>query len=666
MLTNTKPIFNTSSFLMKQLLIVFCCSLFCLCSHAQYNKYVIQLKDKQQNTFSTSNPSAYLSSKSLARRSKQNISIDSTDLPITKRYLDSIRLSGNLVILSVSKWLNRVLIQTSDPVALNKINSFPFVVAAGPVGFRTSNSTRTVANKFDHEINLPAEGSSTNIAQSVDDYFNYGNSNTQIAMHEGQFLHNKGFRGESMLIAVFDAGFSSWSSIPAFDSVRMNSQVLMQKDFVAFDNSVIEDDAHGMRCFSIIAANQPGVLVGSCPKAQFILARTENVFTEYPIEEFNWAVGAELADSIGCDMISSSLGYTDFDDPQFDHTYAQLQQGNTTTAARAANMAHRKGVIVMNSAGNSGSSAWRYLGTPADGDSVIAVGSVTAAGNISSFSSYGFSGIGKVKPNIVSMGTGTFHAGFGTQPGSGNGTSYSNPNVAGLIACLWQAFPQNRNSSIIQAVYASADRYANPDSTRYGYGIPNFKKAYRLLKAQQNAMVFGADWMKVNPNPFDDTIRVDLIGQVDGNMKLELINPNGSVMATQNFVTEKEEIYLHRFVNLKNISGGDYTIRYTDSLRTRSFVLNKKANPFEKDWMVVFPNPFVSELKVFIKAPETAEVFVQITDGKGRIIASQTKAVVKDNTYTFSFPSLGIHSAGVYNVQYASPNFVKVKRILRK
>jgi serine protease AprX len=660
------PIFKPLSFSMKQLLVLFCCSFLFLCSHAQYNKYVIQLKDKQQNTFTTNNPSAYLSAKSLARRSKQNINIDTTDLPITQRYVDSIRLSGNLVILSVSKWLNRVLIQTSDANALNKINSFPFVVSAGAVGFRTSNSNRIVANKFDQEINLPAETNSTTIAQSVDDYFNYGNSNTQIAMHDGQFLHNKGFRGENMLIAVFDAGFSSWSSIPAFDSVRINNQVIVQKDFVAFDNSVIEDDAHGMRCFSIIAANQPGLLVGSCPKAKFVLARTENVYTEYPIEEFNWAVGAELADSLGCDMISSSLGYTDFDDPQFDHTYAQLQQGNTTTVARAANMAHRKGMLVLNSAGNSGSSAWRYLGTPADGDSVVAVGSVTSTGNISSFSSYGFAGIGKIKPNIVSMGTGTYHAGFGTQPGSGNGTSYSTPNVAGLIACLWQAFPQNRNSSIMQAVYASADRFANPDSTRFGYGIPNFKKAYRILKVQQNAIVFGPDWMKANPNPFEDTIRVDFIGQVDGNMKLELINPNGSVIATQNFSTEKEEIYLHRFTALKNISGGDYTVRYTDSLRTRSFVLNKKANQFEKDWMVVFPNPFVSELNVYVKAPETAEVFVNITDAKGSIIATQTKAIVKDNVYTFRFPSLGINSAGVYNVQFASPNFVKVKRILRK
>lgn len=187
-------------------------------------------------------------------------------------------------------------------------------------------------------------------------------------------------------------------------------------------------------------------------------------------------MAAEFADSAGTDLISSSLGYMQFDDPQFDHTYNDFYK-NTTMISRAATFAAKKGIIVTNSAGNEGSNSWKYILFPADDDSVCSVAATDVNGNIAGFSSYGYPG--KIKPNIASVGSGTIlYASYGLT--SGSGTSFSNPNINGLIACLWQAFPEFNNMTILQAVYRSSDRFKTPDN-RYGYGIPNMQKAYNLL-----------------------------------------------------------------------------------------------------------------------------------------------------------------------------------------
>jgi subtilisin family serine protease len=217
-------------------------------------------------------------------------------------------------------------------------------------------------------------------------------------------------------------------------------------------------------------------MVGTAPDASFWLLRSENVNSEYPVEEHNWAVAAEFADSAGTDLISSSLGYMQFDDPQFDHTYNDFYK-NSTMISRAATFAAKKGIIVTNSAGNEGGSSWNYIIFPADDDSVCAVAATNVNGNIAYFSSYGYPG--KVKPNIASVGSGTIlYAPYGLT--SGSGTSFSNPNINGLIACLWQAFREFNNMTILEAVYRSADRVKTPNN-RYGYGIPNMQKAYNLL-----------------------------------------------------------------------------------------------------------------------------------------------------------------------------------------
>ncbi|MBL0144617.1 MAG: hypothetical protein IPP48_01480 [Chitinophagaceae bacterium] len=286
--------------------------------HAQYTKYIIKFKHKGTNPYSISNPSAYLTPRALARRARYGIAIDSADLPVTPRFIDSVRLSGAVTILNSSKWLNQVAIQTTDAAALVRISAFPFVLSAGPLAARPSATN--AQQKVNKKLDAPVTTTSTpdnNFVETVTDVYTYGTSGGQVKLHNGQFLHNRGYSGQGMQMAVMDAGFFHYLTLPTFDSIRNNGQVLGTWDFVAGNASVDEDNAHGMQCLSTIAANMPGVFMGQAPKTSFYLYRTEDVASEYPIEEQNWAAAAERADSLGVDVFSTSLGYYDFDGRYF-------------------------------------------------------------------------------------------------------------------------------------------------------------------------------------------------------------------------------------------------------------------------------------------------------------------------------------------------------------
>ncbi len=625
----------------------------------QYPKLIVQLTDKGGSTFSLNSPSAYLSSRAIQRRTRQNIAADSSDLPVLKKYLDSIVIAGNVQILSQSKWLNQVLIQSTDQAALNKIAAFPFVKKVRGVGYRPSGNPAEPVDKFKiertEEIATPVLS-----ARTMGDQLNYGNSYNQVHIHNGEFLHNKEYQGQGMHIAVLDGGFNSFKTNTAFDSIRINKQVLGERDFVAFDNSVNEDNLHGANCLSTMAANWPGKLVGTSPQASYWLIRTENSTGEYPIEEHNWAVGAEFADSSGVDMISASLGYTDFDDPAFDHSYSQFYN-NSTMVSQAATFAAKKGMIVMNSAGNEGNSSWKYLVFPADADSVCSVGAVNGSGQIGSFSSYGYPG--RLKPNIVSVGVNTVLAGLNNQPVTGSGTSYSTPNVAGLIACLWQAFPSFTNMQVLDVVYKSSDRYATPDN-RFGFGIPNFKTAYRLLKKQINFSIYGSNWLLAAPNPFTSKITGSFVGQVDGNARVELVNAAGSILYSRSLLTEMEEVYNFSFDSLDALPRGAYTVRYADSLSARSVALEKNI-PLNNDWLRLNPgNIFTGNLNVNFTAQETGTVAFRIVDSKGSKLAEQQLNITQGQSQQFNL-SLSQLPKGVYYLQYLGKSQKRVIRLLK-
>lgn len=449
---------------------------------AQFSRYIIQLKNKGTSPFSFANPSQYLTQRALDRRQRYNIAIDSSDLPVTPRYIDSIRLSGNVTILNSSKWLNQVAIKTSDAAALVKINSFPFVISASPAGARLQDGTGIPVHKQMDSTTNNIEPAVPN-TDNVTGYYDYGKSNGQVKIHQGDFLHNHGFRGEGMQMAVLDAGFFHYQSLPTFDSIRNNNQVLGTWDFVANETSVDEDNSHGMQCLSTIAANIPGVFVGTAPKTSFYLYRTEDVSSEYPIEEQNLAAAAERADSLGVDICSVSLGYYDFSNPVFNYSYNDMN-GNTSISARAADHAARKGMLMIVAAGNEGNNSWHYLITPSDADSVLSVGAVDTTGLVASFSSYGPSSDGQVKPAVAAVGAFAIIANTGTGlPAYGFGTSFACPNMAGISSCLWQAFPEISNMGIIQVLQASSGNFSNPND-RVGHGIPDAKKAFVMLQKQ--------------------------------------------------------------------------------------------------------------------------------------------------------------------------------------
>ncbi|MEO6253383.1 MAG: S8 family serine peptidase [Ferruginibacter sp.] len=450
-------------------------------SYAQFSKYIIRLKDKGTNPFAISNPIQYLTQRSIDRRTRYAIAIDSTDLPITPRYIDSIRLAGAVTILNTSKWLNQVLIQTTDAAALAKINGFPFVLSSGPMAPFNNLNDKPVNKKLDAQLTEFTDPGTSSVVTA--DYYNYGQSYGQVHIHNGEFLHNRGFRGQGMRMAVLDAGFFNYLTLPTFDSVRNNGQILSTWDFVSGNASVNEDNAHGMQCLSTIAANMPGVFMGTAPKTSFYLYRTEDVNSEYPIEEQNWVAGIERADSLGIDISSTSLGYFTFDNPAFNYTYANMD-GNTTLSARGADMAAKKGILCVFAAGNEGNGAWHFIITPSDADSVMAVGAVNTAGTVGSFSSYGPSSDGQIKPSVAAVGVSAVIANPSTgQPSFGSGTSFACPNMAGLTTCLWQAFPEVNNMRIITVMQESATRATNPND-RVGYGIPDMKMAFVKLVKQ--------------------------------------------------------------------------------------------------------------------------------------------------------------------------------------
>ncbi len=450
-------------------------------SYAQFTRYIVRLKDKGTNPYSISNPIQYLTQRSIDRRTRYSIAIDSTDLPITPRYIDSIRMAGAVTILNSSKWLNQVAIRTTDAAALAKINSFPFVISSGPIASLTQPNDVPVNKELDAPLTDIPENPTSSIITA--DYYSYGQSYGQVHLHNGEFLHNRGFRGQGMQMAVLDAGFYHYLTLPTFDSIRTNGQVLGTWDFVAGNASVDEDHTHGMNCLSTIAANMPGVFMGTAPKASFYLYRTEDVATEYPIEEQNWLAGMERADSLGVDITSTSLGYYNFDNAVFNYTYANMD-GNTTMSARGGDLAAKKGMLLVLAAGNEGNGAWHYIITPSDADSVMAVGAVSTAGVVGSFSSYGPSSDGQIKPAVAAVGVSAVIASPTTgQPIFGSGTSFACPNMAGLTTCLWQAFPEINNMGIISTMQQAATRATNPDN-RVGYGIPDMKKAFVMLIKQ--------------------------------------------------------------------------------------------------------------------------------------------------------------------------------------
>lgn len=467
--------------------------------HAQ-TKYWVKFKDKTGSPYSISNPSAFLSAKSIARRASQGISVDMTDIPVNQTYINQVNATG-AVVFQRSKWFNAAIVIVSNGTQLAAINSLNCVASpASPVSRHhrsgTPDEVLPSSPATDRRIAAPASG------------YNYGPSISQVSQIQADCMHNKGYRGQNMVIAVIDDGFDNVNNNPVFDSLRNEGRILGTRDIVAGNTSVYEDDAHGAMVLSCMAGNSPGNLIGTAPKASYYLLRSEDVFSEKIIEENNWVVAAELADSLGADIITTSLGYTTFDNASQNHSYADLN-GRTSVASIASTMAARKGIFLLNAAGNEGNSAWQYIGVPADADSILTVGSVNSSGIHSGFSSIGPTADGRIKPDVCTMGEGTYVCQPNGMFTAGNGTSFACPVMAGAVACLWQANPGKTNMEVLTAIRMSSSKNGNMDNN-YGWGIPDMCLANSILTNNVSVKEQMRETMQLFPNPAQSQVTLKL------------------------------------------------------------------------------------------------------------------------------------------------------------
>ena len=518
------------------------------------DRYRVEFTDKNNNPFSISNPLAYLSQKSINRRAKQSILIDSRDIPITPLYIDSIQKLGG-VVQCLSKWLNSIVVYATDSTIIKKIKNLSFVKKVTTIGYKVNKKelSTTRGKTIQNSVNV--------FSQSTNDRgYNYGPSYNQINMLGGDMLHDSGFRGQGLTIAILDAGFIDVNQLHIFDSLNLNNQIQGAWNFVDGNNNVYQRSDHGTCVLSTMGGLLPGYLIGTAPKANYYLLITEDVNSEYEVEEDYWAAGIEYADSVGADVVNSSLGYFTFDQPAISHTYSQMD-GKTAWATRAANAGVNKGMIVVVSAGNSGPG---YIGTPADADSTMTIAAVDSFGIYSNFSSVGPNAANHLKPTVASQGSYSVVTNLNNGIQRSSGTSFSTPIIAGMTACLWQAFPNNNNLSIIKAIEQSANKYTNPD-TLLGFGIPNFAQAKIILNGINIIPSKESKILNVFPNPFKDYLRFIYYSLDSQSVNVYLYDQLGKQVYAKNYYFKPNGYYEIEVDSVKNLAKGFYTLKVVDS-----------------------------------------------------------------------------------------------------
>jgi len=532
---------------MKYLIAIIFSFLFLFNSYSQVaeNCYRLFLTDKDNTGFSILYPEEFLSQKSIDRRLNQNIDITENDLPVSNEYIDSLKSLG-LKVLTKSKWFNSVVVYSTDLSLIDTITQLGFI--------ESILKNHSVISSLSLKTSLQRK----NLAQtSNSNYPDYGSSGTQISMLNGHVLHRSGYSGSGKTIAVIDAGFLDVDILPAFDSLWFNNQILGIKDFVDNDDIVFDAPSHGMKVLSVMGGNLPGKLIGSAPKANYWLLRSEDNSLEQTIEEDYWVTAAEFADSVGADIINSSLGYSEFDNSDQNYSYVDLN-GNTTIITKAADIAASKGILVISSAGNLGDDPWQYISAPADGDSVLTVGAVDSYANYAYFSGLGPTSDGRIKPNIAAMGLHTVLVGTDGYLSTGVGTSFSAPLISGLAACLWESTPELTNMEIFRKIEESAHNYSNPDY-KTGYGIPDFGKASGITSSGVSILE-GNIIVKIYPNPFYSEINIELFQKTKNLLYFEIFNITGEkLFETEKFIENYGSITLSK--NLKKLPSGVYLLK---------------------------------------------------------------------------------------------------------
>ena len=465
------------------------------------NTYWVQFTDKNDSPYSIDAPEEYLSQRALDRRARLGIAIDEYDIPVNPQYLQAVADCG-ATLINPSKWLNGVSIYASSSTIIDAINALDFVEVV-------RNCENHPEAQLRKEENLSFEMKNSGLARNAKDF--YGGAHDQVYQLKVNQLHDMGYDGTGVVIAVLDGGFEGTDIHSCFDNMRQEGRLLGTRDFVYGSTSVYTQSTHGTSCLSTMGAYDPNNMVGTAPKASYYLFHTEDGDQENIIEEYNWVSGAEYADSLGVDVCSTSLGYIDFDMSQWNHPLEHYD-GHTAPMTIGAEIAASRGIICMNSAGNE-YDGYCTLGIPADAEHILTVGAVDANGNRADFSSVGPTYDGRIKPDVMAMGEDTYVA--SGNPGgwwgdyyNGSGTSFSCPVLAGAVACLRQAFPYASVQEICDVVRQCGNRADNPDS-KYGYGIPDFSAAFEVLHVD-DTFTAQNNILSVFPNPSKGEVHIRL------------------------------------------------------------------------------------------------------------------------------------------------------------
>lgn len=486
---------------MKKLMLIVMATVMIAAAFAQSPaKYWVAFTDKKGTPYSIDKPEAFLSPRALELRKTHGIAIDERDLPVNPDYVRQVlALDTAARCFTTTKWLNGMTVYALRDDMKEAIERLPFVDSVE----RTDVPKEPLppagpAYVFPGSGGQPMLTYQSDIQKNND--FDYGQAALQVRVNNVHWLHRMGFRGEGMQMMILDGGFENIDTISCLKALRDDHRLLGARNFVEPEKDPMRKHSHGTMVLSCIASYTPGLLVGTAPMVKVHVAQTEESGSEDRVEEDNWVAGLEYADSLGCQVLNSSLGYTTFDDTVNQRTYADLT-GEVSRASRAATIAASKGLLICNSAGNEGASKWKYIGAPADAKDILSVGAVNVKGKRAYFSSFGPTADGRIKPDACAVGRSTY---LSTPAGIvtiADGTSFSSPMLSGMVACLWQAFPEKSNYEIMEAVRQAGGhnfrlngtRISMPDSNDgYGYGITDFLRAYNILKyGEKDVLILG-------------------------------------------------------------------------------------------------------------------------------------------------------------------------------
>jgi subtilisin family serine protease len=500
--------------------------------------YRVYFKDKGLTNISDLSLSDLFTAKAVERRIKSGTpAADFRDIPVNSGYIEQVSSLG-FKLHCKSRWLNTALFKTETIADVNRLVSLPFISDVRIV--------KKPSGKSDHSDKL----SFTTSQSDIPTY------DRPLAMLNGLSVHNSGFNGKGILMAVLDGGFKNADQISSLSDLRNRNGIAGTFDFVKNSPSVYDYHNHGTAVLSVLAGSITGSIGGTAPGADFWLLRTEDTETEFPVEEDYWVAGAEFADSLGADIISSSLGYFTFDDFALNYKYSDMD-GNTAFITRAADIAASRGILPVNSAGNERDNAWIHIIAPSDGDSVLAIGAVDGGNIISAFSSAGPSSDRRIKPDVVAQGVSVPVQVNASVIERSAGTSFSCPIISGMCACIMQAVPEATNYDIISALHESSDKYLTPDSL-YGFGIPDIARTISLI--QEKLVIKPDDESLAYPNPFNEQLKI-AFRQAPSQLMVEIFNWSGKLMAR---IIYNE--YVSRSVTLdyfKDLPPGIYIIRLT-------------------------------------------------------------------------------------------------------